>query len=396
VFAFARALARGYAFITRPTGGQHTAHFIGYENNLAIDPGTIQLDATADIDGITQLCPWRIAQPVPAARYDNLQVVSVPSLLPKNQRIRNYLRLPKNRRAYADWMADVIKVHMEPGQRGLVICKLGLIEQEAVPSEWDLDGRKLSVAHWGTGIGSNAWQDAEVVFLFDEFFIPRGVSIATAQGLLGANAMQGPLKALKGYNSRHDAVDLLWEGHLLRWLKQMALRGRGRQFDEHGVCGVQKLVTSADRTRLLSKWDRLFPGAKLTMVNPPEADGHSTLAQTLLATLSRHGSNGGGSATAVITTQHLSKQLGKPWREIAHHLKDDVWRSIENLGWRYVPVAGRPRKGQLGSRFERAVVQPPMPPVRTPAQPAETMAHVAALQRRPELARAVPSSPWDF
>src|SRR5215468_7548221 len=222
-------------------------------------------------------------------------------LLPKSQRLTNYLKVPKNRRAYAEWMVDTIKTHMNPGQRGLVVCKLALIEQEAVPDwpagderfnnkeaytahyGWDIDGRKLCVAHWGTGIGANTWKDAEVVFLFDEFWIPRRVAIATAQGLLGHNATQGPLRDLKGYNSRHADVDRLWEGHLLRWMKQMALRGRARQFDEHGTCGPQKLVTSADRTRLLSNWDRLFPGAKRTLIDPPDTDRPSTLAQALLA-----------------------------------------------------------------------------------------------------------------
>jgi hypothetical protein len=356
VFSFARALARGYAFITRPTAGQHTAHFIGYANNLTIEPGTIQLDATADIDGALPLCPWRILQPVlHPARYDNLHVVSVPSLLARNQRIHNYLKFPKNRRAYTDWMADIIRTHMEPGQRGLVVCKLALIEQEALPApEWELGGRKLAVTHWGKGIGSNAWQEAEVVFLFDEFFIPKGVSIATAQGLLGANAMRGPLQTMRHLNSPHTAVDSLWEGHLLRQLKQMALRGHGRQFDGQGICGVQKLVTSADRTRLLSNWDQLFPGAQRTLIDPPTAGAHErTHAQALLSYLSQAG------RPNIVTTKDISKQLGKPWREIVQHLKGDVKRAIEGLGYRYVPVKGRPPKGQRGSRFERMMTKAP-------------------------------------
>jgi hypothetical protein len=291
VFGFARTLARGYAFIARPSGGERTARYIGYQNNLVVvDPGTVLLDATADIDGIVQLGSWRRPHAAPTAHYDNLHVVSVPPLVPKNQRLTNYLKAPKTRRAYVEWMVDAIKTHMKPGQRGLVVCKLALIEQEAVRDwpagdrrfdnaeaytayyDWDVEGRKLCVAHWNTGIGANTWKDAEVVFLFDEFWIPRRVAIATAQGLLGHNATQGPLGALKGYNSRHPDVDRLWEGHLLRWMKQMALRGRARQFDEHGVCGPQKLVTSADRTRLLANFDRLFPGAKLTIVDATGAE----------------------------------------------------------------------------------------------------------------------------
>lgn len=51
VFGFARSLADNYAFIT---GEGCETHLIGYENNMVIDPGTIQLDATADIDGVSQ------------------------------------------------------------------------------------------------------------------------------------------------------------------------------------------------------------------------------------------------------------------------------------------------------------------------------------------------------
>jgi hypothetical protein len=52
VFGSARSPADNYAFITGE-GGE--THLIGYENNMVIDPGTIQLDATADIDGVSQL-----------------------------------------------------------------------------------------------------------------------------------------------------------------------------------------------------------------------------------------------------------------------------------------------------------------------------------------------------
>ncbi len=180
------------------------------------------------------------------------------------------------------------------------------------------------------------------------------------RGLLGRKATQGPLKALKGYNSRHAEIDLLWEGHLLRWLKQMALRGRARQFDEHGVCGPQKLVTSADRTRLLANFDRLFPGAKLAIVDANTEQ--MTQAQALLSLLGRPG------LPTVLSTKWISQQMHTPWRQITQHLSADMWRAIENLGWRYVS-----RKGRLGSTFERILPMsvmatspssPPMP-VRT-------------------------------
>jgi hypothetical protein len=194
------------------------------------------------------------------------------------------------------------------------------------------------------------------------------LAIATAQGLLGHNATQGPLKALKGYNSRHADVDLLWEGHLLRWLKQMALRGRARQFDERGVCGPQKLVTSADRTRLLANFDRLFPGAKLEIIDANTEQ--KTQAEALLSLLSRP------CLPTTLSTKWISQQMRTPWRQITQHLSADVKRAIENLGWRYVS-----RKGRLGSTFERIlpISSRPMPPVRATTDALESAPAAARL-----------------
>jgi hypothetical protein len=186
VFGFAKALATGYAFINRQQG----THFIGYEPNLVIDPGTVLLDATSDVDGISELCRWREHQTVPHARYDNLQIVHVPSHTAKN--LTTYLKSAKNRRAYVDdWLVPTIKEHMAPGQKGLVVVKKALIDNESVPTwpagderysnhklfaeewGWEIDGRKLCVIHWGTGVGDNAWQEADVVFLCDDFLLAQ-------------------------------------------------------------------------------------------------------------------------------------------------------------------------------------------------------------------------------
>jgi hypothetical protein len=413
VFGFARALARGYAFVARPDGRRNTARFIGYQSNLTVDPGTIQLDATADIDGITPLCPdQRRPCPVQKADYSNLHIVNIPSMLTKKQRLPTFLAKGRpNKHAYAEWMADVIKANMEPGQRGLVVCKKSLIDDQVIPNwpdrdkrfenkesytiryGWELEGRHLSVTNWGAGIESNAWKDADVVFLFDEFFVPKRSIIATAQGLLGLNAMQGPLKELKGYNSRYPVVDQLWEGHLLRWQRQMCLRGKGRDFDARGVCGKQKLVTSADPKRLLANLDKLFPGAKVECLDRGKRSG--TQAQALLALLGRPG------LPSTLSTKWISEQLGTPWRQITQHLSDDIWRAIENLGWRYVS-----RKGRAGSIFERKIVQPALPvavPLTVPRnRTAEDLVRSAAIKAT-ILPKAIPTpalepapSIWDF
>jgi hypothetical protein len=59
VFGFGRSVAEGRAFIVRKDGGARGSNFVGYERALPQVPGMVLLDATADIDGVSKLCPWR-------------------------------------------------------------------------------------------------------------------------------------------------------------------------------------------------------------------------------------------------------------------------------------------------------------------------------------------------
>jgi hypothetical protein len=352
VFGFARALAKGYAFVARDRSGQGGTHFIGYESKLIQTHGAMLLDATADIDGVTQLVTWREPPRTVPARYDNLNIVHVPQ--PTKQRLSVFLKTRKNHVAYVRWMERVIGEHMQPGQRALVVCKKVLFEMESVPSwpegdarfsdrklftecyGWNVEGRHLCAIHWGTGIGDNAWNDADVVFLFDEFHIPRRSVIATTQGLQGHKATQGALASMRTQNSKAPAVDLLSEGRLLRWNKQMALRGRARCFDDHGMCGKQKLVCSGDRDRLLINYDRLFPGAKLSIVT--EGASTQTATDKLYEILSRP------ELPNVITTSWLGQQMKVVrWRDVRKNIRclESFQKAIAGLGWTYTPKPGR-------------------------------------------------------
>jgi hypothetical protein len=118
LFGFAKALANGYAFIARAKGGEKGTQFVGYENTLDIPVGAVLLDATADIDGMSQLCLWREHTPIPQARYDKLSVVNIP---PHTKvRLSNYLTNASNMKAYVDWMVRTIKAQIAPGQYGEV------------------------------------------------------------------------------------------------------------------------------------------------------------------------------------------------------------------------------------------------------------------------------------
>ena len=305
------------------------------------------LDATSDIDGVSLLCPWREHQEVPKARYDNPEIVHVPAPATiRKKRLSQHLKSHKNRKEYVHWMVSAIMEHVESGQRALVVCKKTLFDNENVPTwpvsdprhsdhelytknwGWDVDGRKLCAIHWGTGIGENTWNEADVVLLFDEFWLPRRTVIATTQGLRHHKATEGDLGNMGAMNSKAPAADIIEEGHRLRWTKQMALRGRGRSYDAQGVCGPQKLVCSGDFKKLLAHSEALFPGAQIQIVCP-EDGGKQTQADAFLAILSRP------KLPPKLTTQWIGQQMKKPWRDVSKHVlkQEAVLKAIENLGW---------------------------------------------------------------
>jgi hypothetical protein len=362
LFGFARALTLGCAFAVP---SEQVTRFVGWQPKLMLRPGTMLLDATADIDGVTQVCPHRQHAKVPQAHYGNLSIIHVPQHT--KVRLSEYLKTAGNQRAYVEAMVATIKEHMAPDEKGLVVCKKILFDQERVPPRpqgaddpfahpesyqqqygWDVEGRKLCAVHYGTGIGSNVWQDADVVFLFDEFHIPRRIAAAQLQGLRGHRADEGALGSMNTLNRKSKGVDLIADGHRLRWTKQLALRGRGRSYDQHGNCGVQRLVVSGALKSFMSHAQRLFPGA--SMIIAQRSAENTTWAEKAVQVLS-----GTESLPPVLTTKQLASLLGKPWRSIQKSvLTPEFLSTAESLGWTYVGNTGR-----KGSWFEYKKVRTP-------------------------------------
>jgi hypothetical protein len=193
------------------------------------------------------------------------------------------------------------------------------------------------------------WKEAEVVFLFDEFYLPRRAAIGGTQGLQLAPTSEGAIASMSALNSASEDVSGVWEGHLLRWNKQMALRGRGRVFDGKGVCGQQKLVVTGDYERLLFNKDRMFPGAKLTTSRDETNPANwKTRRRQLLEILSSP------KLTNVVTTNEIADLMRvKAWRDVSREaMAGDTREMLKALGWTYVS-----RKGRGGSWFERTGAQ---------------------------------------
>ena len=140
--------------------------------------------------------------------------------------------------------------------------------------------------------------------------------------------------------------DLIGEGHRLRWTKQLALRGRGRSYDQHGLCGRQRLVVSSDLKSFMANAARLFPRANVRTAGVYTKTTQVTL---LIKILSKP------NLPSKLTTKDMSRlmeaETGKriPWRIVSSNvLTPDFSRALEAIGWRYVPS-----KGRGGSHFER-------------------------------------------
>ena len=283
LFGFAKSTAQTCGFVVSDGA---IVRFVGYSPKGPISAGTVLMDATADIDGVAQIVPDQVAVEVPQAHYGNLEIIYVPQHTTKQ--LPKYFKFATNQKAYVRSMVQAIEEHMQPGERGLVVCKKTLFDQQRVPNwsedderfkdtdgftnnyAWDLGGRKLCAVHWGTGIGSNAWRDAEVLFLCDEFHLPKRVAAAHVQGLRGHTIHEGDLPNMQSISSTTSALEIYRLGWRLRWLKQMALRGRARSYDEHGRCGKMRLVVSGELGSLLANVGRLFPGAKVRITGAGE------------------------------------------------------------------------------------------------------------------------------
>jgi hypothetical protein len=361
-FGFAKATTQGLAFIARH---RKVPAFVGWFGKFQIRPGMVLLDATADIDGVHQVAPeGRDVIGGPEPNYEPLEIIHVPQFTRQN--LRQFFRKPENRRAYTKSLIKTVLDTVKPGQKAFIVCKLDLIEQEHIPPlpnrfkdpdewrkgfGWNLDGRHLSAGHWGTGIGANYWRDADVVLLFDLYHLPRPVAVGTVQGLRNHTAREGALPEMTTLRSKNNTgAKVIAEGHSMRWLKQLAMRGKARNYSADGKCGKQRLVISCDEKQFLSVVAMLFPGAKHVTMTKPIAISRSKTKQA--AAVLRELSKARDRGLTKISGQEVGGLVGRSWRSISGKLMTpDMLRAALATGWRYVP--GR---GSVRAYFERVSV----------------------------------------
>lgn len=348
VFGFGRALARGFAFLSRYDEHGKGARFVGYEMNMPLRPGTILLDATADIDGISLLVNNRKHVRVPPVDFRNLSIVHIEPDVPKGYTISKIVKEAKRARPYAEWIIGTLRQNSAPGENVLAVVHKRMLDHEYLPNDhrafsdpFDLEGRNICFIHWGSGIGSNRWKSATAVFLFGEFHVPKRAMVGTALGLKEERATSATLALFQTPNPRNRELKGIREGHLLRWLKQIAMRGNARNIDANGVCGEQRLYVTAEFDRLIEHKNRVFPGAKLISQHKPETrkDGGVKGLLSLLY-----------STDAVeITTVELEKLTGISFqknkrRYLSNHL---VEKAMEETAFTFVAGKGRGNPGRF-------------------------------------------------
>ena len=245
--------------------------FWSYETAVTPGPGTVLLDATADLGPIVHFLPGVERASSPTVDYGNLEVVHVE--LPKP--FWNAKKIFEKRSSgveYGEWMRKVVLSLSNPGEKVLVVTHKKALALEFFPSHKgekpiDIDGRHVFTAHWGSSIGSNEFKDCTVLFQFGEWYQPRGATIGEVHGHQDKPVTQADLKRAVGRKtSDGDYMPTgdyrtASENHLLRWSAQLAARGSMRNIDGEGRCGKMRLVSTMQYTRLLRNLDRLFPGA---------------------------------------------------------------------------------------------------------------------------------------
>jgi hypothetical protein len=355
VIGFAQSLATGYAFMSRHDRSTRGGRFVGYRMDLPILPGTVLLDATSDIDGVSQLVDWRTPVPSPRVSYENLTVVHMappPEVIGSRERVTEIVKNAKRARPYAEWIRKTVVANTKPGEKVLVVTHKALLAHEYLPESvslgedsYDLEGRKVAFINWGYGIGSNRWKEATSVFLFGEFHIPKRGTVGTTLALIDQPAGTPRLDGMQSPNSQDEVFLSLQHGHLMRWEKQLAMRGNARNLTPDGVCGKQKLFVTSEFKRFSQYRKRLFPGATFIV--------DSSVSETA----SEKGGCGAVAALLMSSEQSCITSLGvkaitgvilkkNPERIVSNPL---VKQAMQEGGWVYVSGGGRGNP----SRFER-------------------------------------------
>jgi hypothetical protein len=341
---------------------------------------------------------------IPAVTYENLRCIIRKPPLQKKQRVANVAKKDDTATKYRDWMVEIVSnpEYLKttdpewgvPGQKALVVTKKAFtveggkylpnwqregdrpnqsiwqddpstyekllhcwnadqdrwakMAEERDGFHWDLgQGRSAAVTYFGANTtGSNAWNSADTVFIFEADYPQRGPNTAEVQGWLNLHTQHRDgvlveMPTIDTYNSRVADYTI---GRLARSHGQLIPRGRCREFDEHGRCKPMLVVCGInDDEWLLQNWSALFPKAPRPL--QPDANSRTgTYKDRARAFLSEQPAE-----VTELSAETLARHLGtKPWKDITKTLMTRRFRetTLPAIGWRYeTPRIGRSSKG---------------------------------------------------
>ncbi|MGA9751152.1 MAG: DEAD/DEAH box helicase family protein [Acidobacteriota bacterium] len=340
----------GFAFAALHTDFAQGARLVAYAPNWPLKAGTVLLDATSDIDGYKELSSARKQEVVPEANYRLLEPTHLdgPSYLtgpsPKDQWDKATTRKP-----LLKWFHRCVLENTNEGETILIVSWKKVIEGGQLQAlSWQ--GRSVDYCHFGAGIGSNQWRDCGAVFIFGDYIKPTRITIAETNGI-----KETPFRATADATVRGLKGDYLTTkvGLMLRWFKQLAMRGCARELDDNGVARPMRLYFSTTEFRQLDDhWNRMFPGSPMpttrfvgdeeTQTSSCKPRRRKSVADDLLKFLSM-------TEKDEVTSSDILDATGIELKSQARKLKDDkeFLESCARRGWTYVPARGRGQMTKL-------------------------------------------------
>lgn len=338
VFGFLNAMLEGSAFLSRNSGD----HFVGYRMAFQRDPGTIVLDGTSDIDGLSPISNWVKLHVGPKADYRNLTGihVQIPSRFGSK---RGMDRIQTDGDFHDEFMAHLrglIIQHAAEGEEVLVFLKKKIAtmnKPNLIANHNDfsqpllIEGRKVAFANFGSGIGQNRWRSATTVVLVDHHRSPRRLSVGKAlahKGQLATNINLNDAKDVRGLKGDFKSVQ---DGQRLRWDLQSALRGAAREVDDvTGIAKPMKLVLVGDLAVWAAEFGRCFNNAPPLACKGSEQTSSRKMELVRLLMTYEQERLTVGEAVRLTGLHDLAKNVGK-------YINDrDVAAVMQSHGWRYV------------------------------------------------------------
>jgi hypothetical protein len=344
----------GFAFAALHTEFSHGTRLVAYAPNWPQAPGTVLLDATSDIDGYRELSDARVQEVVPEADYGKLEAIHLdgPQYLTAYTP-KELWNKPSTRNPLLKWMKRCILENTKEGEPILVVSWKNVIDGGQLQL-LDWQGRRVHFCHFGAGIGSNQWRDCEAVFIFGSYVKPKRTTVAETHGIKKTRFQSNDDAMVRGLKGDYLTTKV---GLMLRWFKQLAMRGCARELDELGVAKPMRLYFSASEFKpLVDHWQRMFPGSPVPVnvfvdddegkpkgdTKPRRRKSMSEALLKLLAAATEHNS---------ISSADILKATGIELKNVMRNRKEKrgFLDSCATLGWAYVPGRGR---GQM-SGFSR-------------------------------------------